>query len=247
MHDSRSLSGRRSGLAVAMKWLATHLGLFVACYACLLGAEPLVRLGPSRVSLGRFPANCPPSAELFLVNGGESPLEGIRVRTSCGCLTATLEDNVVPAGGRLRICLSFAPEKADGPFSHSVFVEAEDHLLRGVVTGDAVPLFIIRPSKSVNLGDIPCGSPYQVEFLWEATEEASLGKVTVGASTTEIEQLGSTTFRVTVRGVAPGSPGRFRISVSVPIEKPAGWFPVELVVFGNAVDDSGPEASPLSF
>ncbi len=230
-----------------MKWLATHLRLFVACYACLLGAEPLVRLAPSRVSLGRFPANCPPSTELFLVNDGESPLEGIRVRTSCGCLSATLEDNVVPAGGRLRICLSFAPEKADGPFSHSVFVEVEDHLLRAVVTGDAVSLVAIRPSKTVNLGDIPCGSPYQAEFLLEATEEASLGKVTVGALTTEIEQLGPTTFRVTMQGVAPGSLGRFRISVSVPIEKPAGWFPVELVVFGNAVDDSGSEASPLSF
>ncbi len=223
-----------------MRFTAAHTAFFALHCAVLLLADGTgVRLEPPRVLLGRFPANRPPSAEIFLVNGGDAPLEGVRVRTGCGCLSALPDGDSVQPGGRLRIRLSVAAEKVTGPFSHGVFVEARDNLLRASVTGEAVPLFTVRPQDAINLGDVICGSPFQAEFLLNATEAASLGRISAAALEAEIVKLSPISFRVVLRGTAPEEPGRFRISASVPIVSPEGWKPVELAVFGKAAADSG--------
>ncbi len=219
-----------------MRFTAAHVALFALhCAALLLADGTGVRLVPPRVSLGRFPANRPPSAEIVLVNGGDAPLEGVRVRTGCGCLSAVTDGDAVQPGGRLRIRLSVAAEKIAGPFSHGVFVEAGENLLRASVTGEAVPLFAVRPQDAINLGDVACGSPLQAEFLLNAAEAASVGRISAASLEAEAVKLSPASFRVVLRGTAPKGPGRFRLSVSVPIVSPEGWKPVDLAVFGNAV------------
>ena len=223
-----------------MRFTAAHTAFFALHCAVLLLADGTgVRLEPPRVLLGRFPANRPPSAEIFLVNGGDAPLEGVRVRTGCSCISAVPDEDAVQPGGRLRIRLSVAPEKVAGPFSHGVFVEAGEILLRASVTGEAVPLFAVRPQDAINLGDVACGSPFQAEFLLNAAEAASLGRISASPLEAEIVKLSSASFRVVLRGRVPARPGRFRISASVPIVSPEGWKPSELTVFGNAAADSG--------
>lgn len=219
-----------------MRFTAAHTVLFALhCAALLLAGETNVRLEPPRVSLGRFPANRPPSAELVLMNSGDAPLEGVRVRTGCGCISALPDGDAVQPGKRLRIRLSIAAEKIAGPFSHGVFVEAGDNLLRASVTGEAVPLFAVRPQDAINLGDVVCGSPLQAEFLLNATEAASLGRISASPLEAEVIELSPASFRIVLRGRVPARPGRFRISVSVPVVSPAGWKSFELAVFGNAV------------
>ena len=223
-----------------MRCSAVHTAFFALHCAVLLLADGTdVRLEPPRVPLGRFPASRPPSAEIFLVNGGDAPLEGVRVRTGCGCLSAVPDGDSVQPGGRLRIRLSVAAEKVAGPFSHGVFVEAGDNLLRASVTGEAVPLFTVRPQDAINLGDVVCGSPFQAGFLLNATEAASLGRISAAALEAEIVKLSPASFRVVLRGCVPARPGRFRISAPIPIVSPEGWKPIELTVFGNAAADSG--------
>ena len=223
-----------------MRFTAAHTAFFALhCAVLLLAGETNVRLEPPRVSLGRFPANRPPSAELVLMNSGDAPLEGVRVRTGCGCLSAVPDGDAVQPGGRLRIRLSVAAEKVTGPFSHGVFVEAGDNLLRASVTGEAVPLFTVRPQDAINLGDVACGSPFQAEFLLNAAEVASLGRISAASLEAEIVKLSPASFRVVLRGCVPARPGRFRISASIPIVSPEGWKPIELTVFGNAAADSG--------
>ena len=218
-----------------MRFTAAHTAFFALHCAVLLLADGTgVRLEPPRVSLGRFPANRPPSAEIFLVNGGDAPLEGVRVRTGCGCLSAVPDGDAVQSGGRLRIRLSVAAEKVAGPFSHGVFVEAGDNLLRASVTGEAVPLFSVRPQDAINLGDVVCGSTFQAVFLLNAAEFASLGRISAASLDAEVIELSPASFRVVLRGRVPARSGRFRISASVPIVSPEGWKPVELAVFGNA-------------
>jgi hypothetical protein len=143
-------------------------------------------------------------------------------------------DSVQP-GGRLRIRLSVAAEKVTGPFSHGVFVEAGDNLLRASVTGESVPHFTVRPQDAINLGDVACGSPFQAEFLLNAAEVASLGRISAASIEAEIVKLSPASFRVVLRGCVPTRPGRFRISAPIPIVSPEGWKPIELTVFGNAV------------
>ena len=219
-----------------MRWSAVHTAFFVLHCAVLIFADGTgVRLEPSRVSLGRFLANRPPSAELVLVNEGDAPLDGVRVRTGCGCLSAVPDGDAIQPGGQLCIRLSIAVEKIAGPFSHGVFVEAGENLLRASVTGEAVPLFTVRPQDTINLGDVACGSPFQAEFLLNAAEAASLGRVTVASLEADIVKLSPASFRIVLRGTVPARPGRFRFSASVPVVSPEGWKPVELVVFGNAV------------
>ena len=219
-----------------MRCSAVHTAFFALhCAVLLLADGKDARLEPPRVSLGRFPANRPPSAEIVLVNGGDAPLEGVRVRTGCGCISALPDGDAVPPGRRLRIRLSVAPEKVAGAFSHGVFVEAGDSFLRASVTGEAMPLFTVRPQEAINLGDVVCGSPFQAEFLLNAAETASLGKISAAPLEAEIVKLSATSFRVILHGHVPARPGRFRLSASVPVVSPVGWKPVELAVFGNAV------------
>ena len=219
-----------------MRFTAAHTAFFALHCAVLLLADGTgVRLEPPRVLLGRFPANRPPSAELVLMNSGDAPLEGVRVRTGCGCLSAVPDGDAVQPGGRLRIRLSVAAEKVTGPFSHGVFVEAGDNLLRASVMGEAVPLFTVRPQDAINLGEVVCGSPLQAEFLLNAAEAASLGRISAAPIEAEIVKLSPTAFRIVLRGCVPARPGRFRISASIPIVSPEGWKPIELTVFGNAV------------
>ena len=223
-----------------MRFTAAHTAFFALhCAVLLLAGETNVRLEPPRVSLGRFPANRPPSAEIFLVNGGDAPLEGVRVRTGCGCLSAVPDGDAVQPGGRLRIRLSVAAEKVAGPFSHGVFVEAGENLLRASVTGEAVPLFAVRPQDAINLGEVVCGSPLQAEFLLNAAEAASLGRISASPLEAEVIELSPASFRIVLRGRVPARPGRFRLSASVPVVFPEGWKPIELTVFGNAAADSG--------
>ena len=223
-----------------MRCSAVHTAFFALhCGVLLLADGTDVRLEPPRVPLGRFPANRPPSAEIVLVNGGDAPLEGVRVRTGCGCISALPDGDAVQPGGRLRIRLSVAPEKVAGAFSHGVFIEAGDNLLRASVTGEAVPLFAVRPQDAINLGDIACGSPLQAEFLLNATEAASLGRISAAPIEAEVVKLSPASFRVVLRGRVPARPGRFRFSASVPVVSPEGWKPIELTVFGNAAADSG--------
>ena len=223
-----------------MRFTAAHTAFFALHCAVLLLADGTgARLEPPRISLGCFPANRPPSAEIVLVNGGDAPLEGVRVRTGCGCLSAVPGGDAVQPGGRLRIRLSVAPEKVAGAFSHGVFVEAGDNLLRASVTGEAVPLFAVRPQDAINLGDVACGSQLQAEFLLNAAEAASLGRISASPLEAEIVKLSPASFRVVLRGRVPARPGRFRLSAPVPVVSPEGWKPIELTVFGNAAADSG--------
>ncbi len=209
--------------------------LLLHCAVVLPADNAAVRLEPAHVSLGRFPANRPPFAELVLMNGGDIPLEGVRVRTGCGCITAIAAGDSVPPGGRLSIRLSVSAEKIAGPFSHSVFVEAGSSLLRASVSGESVPLFSVRPQNAVNLGDVICGSPLQAVFRLNAAQAASLGRISTASLAVEVVESPPSSFRVTLRGTAPTNPGRFRLSVFIPVASPAGWNPVELAVFGNSV------------
>jgi hypothetical protein len=220
-----------------MRFTAMHaFALLLHCAVVLPADDAAVRLEPARLQLGRFPANRPPSAELVLANGGGAPLEGVRVRTGCGCVSAVAAGDSVPPGGRLSIRLSISSERISGPFSHSVFVEAGSSLLRASETGEAVPLFTVRPQNAVNLGDVACGSPFQAVFRLNATESASLGRISPASLAVEVVESPPSSFRVTLRGTVPGKPGRFRLSAFIPVASPAGWNPVELAVFGNSVE-----------
>ena len=230
-----------------MRWSATQIVTLALHGAALLLAEGTgVCLMPPRISLGRFPANRPPAAELVLVNGGNAQLTGVRVRTGCGCLSAMPEGDAVQPGGQLRIRLSVAPEKVAGPFSHGVFVEAGESLLRASVTGEAIPLLTVRPQDAANLGDVACGSPFRAEFLLNAAEPASLGRISASPLEAEVLGLSPASFRVVLRGSVPAEPGRFRLSASVPVVSPPGWRPMVLTVFGNAKAASG-KAHPMDF
>ncbi len=220
-----------------MTRLPPHSGiaaLLLCALAALCRGGPAWHLEPVRVALGRFPANRPPSAVIFLVNDGATPMEGFRLRTGCGCLAVTAEaSGAIPPGGRRAIQIALAPERLSGPFSHSLFVEADDILRRVSVTGEAVPLFRIHPAPAVNLGDIACGAPFRAEIRLSATMPAALGAPLTTQMQAVINRRSPESFCIILHGNAPASPGHFRFSVSIPVASPTGWKPLELAVFGK--------------
>ena len=211
------------------------LACLLLAVSCVLRADgPAWRLEPARLELGSFPANRPPSSELVLVNGGDAPLEGVRVRTGCGCLSAAAEAASVPPGGQIAIRLSVAPEAVSGKFSHSVFVEAGGEFRRVSVTGEAVPLLRVRPASVFNAGEVVCGETLKAEFRLEGQSDFSPGDMS-GDLRGEAFRIAPGSYRVIVQGMAPSVPGPFRLKASVEVSSPSGWRPIELVVFGTAV------------
>ncbi|MBQ9137864.1 MAG: DUF1573 domain-containing protein [Alistipes sp.] len=110
-------------------------------------------VGQSTVELGRVAESDIATAEIALHNSGKSPAT-YRTRTTCRCLTAT--SGVLKAGERGVIRLSFVGKGYPGPFSHKLFVYADNGTIPTAVV--AIKGFVVASAD--RRGDYPytCGA-----------------------------------------------------------------------------------------
>lgn len=200
--------------------------------------------GPDTKALGVFRDSESPSAAFTLRNAGDGPLKITRIVKTCGCAGAEAEKDRLEPGATTAIRVTVAPYTLEGAFAKSVFVltdAAGRQPLRLTVTGACVPLFSVRPSKSVDTGRLPGGARWEGSFELEASEPAVLGipAVTSGCpASVSIEALPGTTGdrpRWTIPvNLSPPAHGSFRCQLVIPVLSPSNRPPLMLEVAGRA-------------
>ncbi len=199
--------------------------------------------GPDTKGLGVFRDSESPSAVFTLLNAGGGPLKITGIRKTCGCAGAEADRDMLDPGAAAEVRVTVAPYTLEGAFSKSVFVltdAAGSQPLRLTVTGECVPLFSVRPSKSVDAGRLPSGAGWEGAFELEASAPAALGvpAVTSGCpATVSVEQQPAAAgdrprWKVPVKLIPPAN-GSFRCRISIPVLSPTNRPPLSLEVAGR--------------
>ncbi|OGV74566.1 MAG: hypothetical protein A3K18_15580 [Lentisphaerae bacterium RIFOXYA12_64_32] len=222
-------------------WSAVSLGVVLSA-----AAGPKVELvGAVSADFGQYPARQKQEARFKLHNGGDAPFEITRLRKTCGCFEVRCEPMQVPPGQDATVCVSVLPDSIHQAFTRSVFVETSDpaaSCLRLDISGHAVPLVDIKPSAKFAIGSIPSSTPWRQDFALVPSEtgvEFGPPEVTgthplTVALTQGPTQPGQYRLRVAVRAI-PLAPGLFRCFITVPVLKPDGTQPIEILVYGTVL------------
>ena len=200
--------------------------------------------GPDTKALGVFRDSESPSAAFSVRNAGDETLKITGVMKTCGCAGATADRSTLAPGATTTVRVTVEPYTLDGAFSKSVFVltdAAGAQPLRLTVTGECVPLFSVKPSKTVDTGKLPNGAPWQGAFEIEASAVAVLGAAAVTsdcpAEVSAEASAGAAADRprwtVPVR-LTPPTNGGFRCRIFIPVLSPTNRPPLTLEVAGRA-------------
>ncbi|NLC81443.1 MAG: DUF1573 domain-containing protein [Lentisphaerae bacterium] len=200
--------------------------------------------GPDTKALGVFRDSETPSAAFTVRNAGGGPLKITGVMKTCGCAGAAADRSALAPGDTATVRVTAEPYTLEGAFSKSVFVltdTAGAQPLRLTVTGECVPLFSVKPSRTVDAGRLPNGASWEGAFELAASGPAALGApaVTSGCpAAVSVEAASGATaerprWRVPVKLSIPTN-GSFRCQILIPVLVPANRPPLMLEVAGRA-------------
>ncbi|NLG01978.1 MAG: DUF1573 domain-containing protein [Lentisphaerae bacterium] len=128
--------------------------------------------------MGVFRDSESPSAEFRVRNAGETPLKIAKIMKTCGCAEAAADRDALGPGETAAVRVTVEPYTLEGAFSKSVFVltdPAGAQPLRLTVTGQCVPLFAVKPFRTVDTGRLPNGASWECAFEIEAAGATVLG------------------------------------------------------------------------
>ena len=203
--------------------------------ACVARGSGVVA-DPSAVSFGTFNAWETPAARVRILSRSGKELRVLACRASCGCLTAAMDRTSVGPGGEAVLDVKVL-SRAEGVFSHSVFVEFDGmDFLRIPVTGRAVQLMTFHPGERVALGNRPAGSAVSQSFEISLSADAVLGVPSAEGCEAFLEAVSPRNWLLHVRGMVPATHGPFRLRVSIPVESPYRGS-AEIVLYGSSVEN----------
>lgn len=200
--------------------------------------------GPDTKALGVFRDSESPSAEFRVRNAGEAPLKIAKIMKTCGCAGAAADRDALGPGETAAVRVTVEPYTLEGAFSKSVFVltdPAAAQPLRLTVTGQCVPLFAVKPSRTVDTGRLPNGASWEGAFEIDAAGATVLGPpaVTSDCPAAVSAQVSTATaadrprWTVPVRLTPPTNSG-FRCQIVLPVLSPTNRPPLTLEVAGRA-------------
>ena len=212
--------------------------------------------GPDTKALGVFRDSGSPSAAFTVRNAGGGTLKITRIMKTCGCAGAAADRNTLDPGDTATVRVTVEPYTLDGAFSKSVFVltdTAGAQPLRLTVTGECVPLFSVRPSKSVDAGRLPCGAGWEGAFELEASAPTALGQpavttdcpAAVSAETMPKAAGDRPRWKIPVK-LSPPTNGSFRCRIIIPVLSPTNRPPLTLEVAGRTGSELFAVPSALS-
>lgn len=240
--------------------------LFMLCLVCLAlppypihsgeGPGRAALDGPDSKGLGIFRDSESPSASFTVRNAGGGPLKITRIMKTCGCAGADADKDMLDPGATATVRVAIAPYTLEGAFSKSVFVltdAAGAQPLRLTVTGECVPLFSVRPSKSVDTGRLPGGSGWEGVFELEASAPAALGQPAVTSdcpAAVSVDVLPKSAkdrprWKVPAK-LSPPTNGSFRCRIVISVLSPTNRPPLTLEVAGRTGSELFAVPSALS-
>ena len=204
----------------------------------------LALVGSGHHDLGVFKDSEAPQTAFLLCNGGEETLRITDIRKTCGCASAVADRDVIEPGGTGTVRVVVEPYTLEGAFTKSVFILTDAPgaaPLSLTFSGTCVPLFSVRPSKTVDTGRLPFGAKWEGTFEVEASESIALGEPAVTSAcpgTVSVERVaaspdGRPRWRIPVT-VSPPGHGAFRYQAVFPVLSPSNRPPLVLEVAGRA-------------
>jgi len=134
-----------------------------------LRARPIPSIDEKIYDFGIIKEGQKVSHEFVIRNEGDDTLRIKGVQTSCGCMSAGVEDTLVPPGGSTKIRVDFVSKSIPGNFDKAVWVRTnviENPLITLRIKGyvEPLPSPIAKVTKTkVNVGEMKVGEERIVE------------------------------------------------------------------------------------
>ena len=135
-------------------------------------AGHLTIVGTNTVDLGTYPSWESRSALYTLENSGQSDLQILNVRNSCGCATVNLPRKRLAPGAATTLDITILPNSIFGSFLKATYIQTSDTatpLTKIWVKGNATPLVRVTPHPFVSAGMLRLGQEREWRFVLTPT------------------------------------------------------------------------------
>ena len=208
-------------------------------------AAPVLKISPSSgFNFGKYPANQEKKHTFLLTNTGDELLKIDKIKITCGCSAADVDKKELEPGETANLTAQINRESIAGPFSKGIFIHSNASNGRiQVVTlnGDSVPLVTVLPQDKIYVGTLKAGRPFRQEFILNASVPTVWAKPKINGDiqpAVALEKLSDRQTKVTISWTPEKEYSLFRCAVTLGIESPADWKPVEISLQGRVTDSN---------
>lgn len=208
-------------------------------------AAPVLKISPSSgFNFGKYPANQEKKHTFLLTNTGDELLKIDKIKITCGCSAADVDKKELEPGETAKLTAQINRESIAGPFSKGIFIHSNASNGRiQVVTlnGESVPLVTVLPQDKIYVGTLKAGRPFRQEFILNASVPTVWAKPKITGDiqpAVALEKLSDRQTKVTISWTPEKEYSLFRCAVTLGIESPADWKPVEISLQGRVTDSN---------
>lgn len=164
--------------------------MLIASAFQLISQPKLEIVGGESYDWGKIsPKNNPVKADIVLRNIGKDTLKIENVKPSCGCTTAPLDKNILPAGDSTMLHVSINIGGTTGKFhkSISIYTNEESQSLHSLLLGaEVVRPLMIEPTSYLQLGDLQIGKFSESKLQLKNTSDGDITITDVEVSPAEL-------------------------------------------------------------
>lgn len=217
-------------------------------FICELSAGPTISLdgSPEKTDLGKYPSKESREAVFKLKNTGDASLKISNLRKTCGaCAKLSISKTELPPGESAEMKVEIIKDTIYGPYCKNFFIESNDSVqkfLKVTVAGDAVPVITVKPGDRISTGRLSPGKTWTQEFILSPTENGVIiGEPLIQSSSpaeVSVEKQDTGNYLLKLKISVQDAFGDMNCKIEIPVTKPEGWKPIELMVngmIGNAV------------
>ena len=182
---------------------------------------------------GSKPSPMPSSLQQFKCPGCGTPFSA-----------ADVDKKELEPGETAKLTAQINRESIAGPFSKGIFIHSNASNGRiQVVTlnGESVPLVTVLPQDKIYVGTLKTGRSFRQEFILNASEPTVWAKPKITGDiqpSVALEKLSDRQTKVTISWTPEKEYSLFRCAVTLGIESPADWKPVEISLQGRVTDSN---------
>lgn len=206
-------------------------------------ATPVLKISPSAgFNFGKYPANQEKKHTFILTNTGDELLKIDKIKITCGCSAADVDKKELKPGETAKLTAQINRESIAGPFSKGIFIHSNASNGRiQIVTlnGESVPLVTVLPQAKIYVGTLKKDRPFRQEFILNSSKPTvwTQPKITGDIQPlVTLKKLSDRQTKVTISWTPEKEYSLFRCAVTLGIESPANWKPVEISLQGRVTD-----------
>lgn len=227
------------------------LFLMIVTYATC--AAPIATtIGESNKSFGTHQGKDSPSCSFTIINTGNEVLVIKGISKTCGgCVKISVSEKEIAPGKTTEVNLKLSPGTLSGLYSKNFFIETNDpkqRFLMFTFSGTAVPFAETRPSNLMYLGRIEPGTICRREFLIVPTEKGVEFGETLTQSNYPVDvssSLSDKGLNIFFRFLPEKNIGDMKCDIKIPVLKPEGWPPLEIIVSATIAGRDDSPSLPL--